>query len=224
VQAIEADICEEPSAWDRATGWWQRECLLRFDLSEADLSRILASAPFAELEYADYRKGLLDCGWRARSSGNVTLVFSRQFRLYETMEEEPMWLDLAQWKNVRAWIAQEERRGSWYKARLVLYNEQLKQACFVVHEEQGEWDGRRSISRPQPNDIADATKRMEDVIANSPKSFAEEMEKSREYGEEVQRSAEEWVRQIEEARKHGRSEANIPLLPPVPAIREGNGG
>jgi len=192
---------------------------LRFDLSESDLSRILASAPFAELGYATYREGLLDFGWWLRSSEDATLVVSRHFRLYETTEEEPLWLDLAQWKDVRAWIAQEEVRGSWYKACLVLYSGQLKQAYFVGHEEQGEWDGRRSINKPQPKDIANAEKRMEDVIAESPKSFAEEVQKSREYGKEVQRSAEEWVRQIEEAREHGRSEANIPLLPPVPPER-----
>ncbi len=141
VQNIEADVCYQSSRWDRLTGWDQHEYLLRFDISEEDLSKVLASDSFRELGFVRYNSDVLILGVTYRDGGH--------FDLYETKEKEPAWLDLGQWKDTKAWIAEEERNGSWYKARLVLYNEHLGKAYFYEHEATGEWEGTSRIVRLQ---------------------------------------------------------------------------
>ena len=210
VQAIEADVCHQSSLKDRLTGWRQHEYLLRFDISKEDISSVLTSGSFSELGFVGYNSGVLVLGVTNRDVGH--------FVLYETEEEEPAWFDLEQWKDTKAWIAEDELKGSWYKAHVVLYSEHLGRAYFLEYETTGEWTGgtHRIIISETGTDISDSVQRQlrQEAMERAPESFRRKWEEAERIEEETQQKTREWVRQIEEMRQKGTySEANAPPIP-----------
>jgi len=210
VQAIEADVCHQSSLKDRLTGWRHHEYLLRFDISKEDISNVLTSGSFRELGFVGYNSGVLVLGVTNRDAGH--------FVLYETEEEEPAWFDLEQWKDTKAWIAEEERKGSWYKAHVVLYSEHLGRAYFLEYETTGEWTGgtQRIITSETGTDIPESVQRQlrQAAMERAPESFRKTWEEAERIEEETQQKTREWVRQMEEMRQKGTySEANAPPIP-----------
>lgn len=205
VQAIKADICYESSLRDHLTGWREHTYLLRFAISKEDLSKILAAEPFTELGQVEYTWKGLRYGVSGKPCGG--------FRVYRMDAPEPDWLDLQQWQDARIWIVEEEVRGSWYKARVLLYREPVGHAYFIEYEVTGNY-GAMTKSVTDPRFEAERRQGMEEHMQNLPESSRKYMEEARRADQELREKSREWVRQIEEARRNGTyDEANAPPIP-----------
>ncbi len=122
-----------------------RTYVLRFDIAKEDVSKILRSDTFTELDRVEYAFGVLH--YAVVADGTVQAA---GIELYETAwRRAPSWFGLPQWTSFEAYIAEKETSGSRYKARLLFYNEEVGVAYFVEHEVTGSWGGVVSVTNPR---------------------------------------------------------------------------
>lgn len=118
-------------------GWEMHTYVLRFEVSNEDLSRIVTSGGFTQLADVEYSLG-----------GIVYQMTDRCYSSFRLHVRED-WFDLEQWRDFEGYIVEQERPNSWYKARLLLHNEQARTAYFMEHERRGEWTGILSVTDPR---------------------------------------------------------------------------
>lgn len=111
--------------------------VLGFDIGKEDLSLILGSEPFTEIEDVSYND---DSGTFAFGTASRGMTIT----LYERNEGEraPEWFELNTWDNFRVYLVEDAGLG-WYRMRLLLYREDLGRAYFIEHKMNGtRQDGR----------------------------------------------------------------------------------
>ncbi len=110
----------------------ERYSILRFGISSKDFLSIVGSRAFVKLGHIGYYNGCVNYG--------MSWDIGRTLVLYASRRTEPAWFDLKDWKNPAAYIMEQEAVGSWYKARLLIHNEERNAAYFVEYEVRGHWD------------------------------------------------------------------------------------
>jgi hypothetical protein len=112
---------------DRYRSINERRWVLHFDLSEADLSLIVASRPFTELPYFEYREKYGSVSFGERDSGKAVPLYLRSGR-----PSPPDWFQLGQWDRPKAYVFLQERRLG--VVRLLVYNKGLAEAYYIEYE------------------------------------------------------------------------------------------
>jgi hypothetical protein len=117
---------------DRRTRWWRgnHEYVFHFKIDEADLSLILNSWPFQEIQHFKYNHEIGMLSWEPIDFfKNLQLPSSRELYNIRSGESGPEWFNLEQWDNPQAYkytVSGEVRR-----LRLLLYNKKLGEAYFI---------------------------------------------------------------------------------------------
>ena len=97
--------------------------ILYFHINEADLSPILNSRPFKEVQYVEYTEnGLLLWGDHPIGIRHSLLLY----RLHSG-ETVPDWFRLDQWDSPKVYVVWSKR----YRLRLLVYNKELSEAYFI---------------------------------------------------------------------------------------------
>ena len=105
--------------------------ILRFDISEPDIQLILNSDQFQEIGYVEYRDGTLRYG--------VDKFETSSFHLFDGWYDwfPPRWFKFNKWNTYKTYLVERRRGIDSYKARLLLYNPDIRQAYFIDYEWRG---------------------------------------------------------------------------------------
>ncbi len=97
--------------------------ILNFHIDEADLSLIINSRPFKQVQYIEYNQnGLLWWGDHPKGSRHGFTLY----RLHSG-ETEPEWFRLEQWDSPKVYVVESKR----YRIRILVYNDDLSEAYFI---------------------------------------------------------------------------------------------
>lgn len=154
VRNIRVDHCQRSSLKMRVYREYEKHVLvLRFEINEDDLSRIIVKRGFRLCKDFKYTNGTLEYTIakvrRSSVSDGCKIIDmkldNRLIQLYcedqEAGEKEypaPSWLDLGGWTNGEAYLAgQDDLSRGWLDVSLLIYNKQLGSAHLIKYEESG---------------------------------------------------------------------------------------
>lgn len=115
---------------DRASGFWflgDYTYILHFHIDRADLSLILSSRPFKEIQYIEYDAKTGSLSWGDHRFGNRAGLILYSPHSGQTY---PEWFSLERWDNPRVYISEKER-ADLYQVQLLVYNEEVGEAYFI---------------------------------------------------------------------------------------------
>ena len=127
--------------------------ILRFDVSEPDIQLILNSDQFQEIGYVKYRNGILSYGedqfkevtYKTYQNNVLIGTYHRasdvgsSFHLFDGWYDwfPPRWFKFNKWNTYKAYLMERGNGIDSYKARLLLYNPDIRQAYFIDYEWRG---------------------------------------------------------------------------------------
>jgi len=99
-------------------------CVFRFKISKADVGLIVNSRPFVNATQAEYRNGILH--WEYAPGLSRTKV------IYASDLRRPRWFELQRWNHFKAYVLDEGDKYNEESLHILLYNEDLEEAYFIV--------------------------------------------------------------------------------------------
>jgi hypothetical protein len=131
-----------------------RAQVLRFNISEEDVARILASDDFRQIEYVDYSRGILryaerhfqgESYVRHRSDGAISEVHEASDGMggsFMPFGESlaPRWFQFARWRAFKVYaVERSDEIHEFHEVRLLIHNPDAGQAYFINYEVRGTW-------------------------------------------------------------------------------------
>jgi len=121
---------------DRRTRWWRgrHKYVFHFKIDEEDLSHILNSWPFQEIQHFKYNPETSMLSWEPPDFKRLQPPSSRQLYNIRSGESGPEWFNLEQWDSPKAYKYMV--RSDVHRLRLLVYNKKLREAYFIDYRSQ----------------------------------------------------------------------------------------
>ena len=120
----------------RLAGWrgWHRY-VFHFKIDEADLSPILNSWPFQEIQHFTYNPETGSLSWKSLYFKNLPISSVTPLYNIRSGESEPEWFNLEHWDNPKVYVYAV--RGGARRFRFLVYNKKLGEAYFIDYRSSG---------------------------------------------------------------------------------------
>ena len=119
----------------RLAGWrgWHRY-VFHFKIDEADLSPILNSWPFQEIQHFTYNPETGSLSWESLVKNLPTSSVTQLYNI-RSGESEPEWFNLEHWDSPKVYVYAVRVAARRY--RLLVYNKKLGEAYFIDYRSSG---------------------------------------------------------------------------------------
>jgi len=114
--------------------------VLRFKISQPDLSVVLNSRPFSQVEWVEYDDGSLCWGDAPLSERRDSVmkipqrIATKSFALYSSkgiLGRRPWWFRLKHWEHPDVYVFEEERER---RVQILIYNDKSAEAYFIERQ------------------------------------------------------------------------------------------
>jgi len=132
LEPIPASVMDIKS--DRDLPVYRYAYTFRFNINESDLAQLVNSRPFQKISNVKYdsQKGLY-WEWDSRRSHTMLVYSPGQGRPW-WWQRKPRWFTPDRWDNPQAYVFRDKSEN--WSVQVLLYNEKLGQAYFIVHTAQ----------------------------------------------------------------------------------------